>query len=47
MDGMDISAIAHHLRISRKQVHILRDNIVNQIRGGTITWKVQRGIREV
>jgi DNA-binding NarL/FixJ family response regulator len=31
MDGMDISAIAHHLRISRKQVHILRDNIVNRL----------------
>jgi DNA-binding NarL/FixJ family response regulator len=31
MDGMDISAIAHHLRISRKQVHLLRDNIVNHL----------------
>jgi DNA-binding NarL/FixJ family response regulator len=31
LDGMDISAIAHHLRISRKQVHILRDIIVTKL----------------
>lgn len=31
LDGMDMSAIAHHLRISRKQTHKLRDDIVNRL----------------
>ena len=31
LDGMNLRAIAHHLRISRKQVHILRDTIVNRL----------------
>lgn len=28
LDGMNIAAIGHHLKLSRKQVHKLRDNIV-------------------
>jgi hypothetical protein len=31
LDGMNLVAIAHHLKISRKQVHILRDTIVNRL----------------
>jgi DNA-binding NarL/FixJ family response regulator len=31
LDGMNLVAIAHHLHISRKQVHILRDDIVKRL----------------
>jgi DNA-binding NarL/FixJ family response regulator len=31
LDGMNIVAIAAHLRTSRKQIHLLRDNIVNKL----------------
>lgn len=29
LDGMSLAAISHHLGISRKQVHIIRDHIVD------------------
>lgn len=31
LEGMDITAISHHLRTNRRHVHLLRDNIVNHL----------------
>lgn len=31
LDGMSLTAISHHLKVSRKQVHVMRDSIVDQL----------------
>ena len=31
LDGMNITAIAHHLQLSRKNIHMMRDSIVHRL----------------